>query len=241
MRRYTDPDLSSAALITIDTQRDTLDGQPFEIPGTSAILPNMVVLLSAWRRAGLPIVHVVRIYLRDGSNVDLCRRERVERGAALVLEGTPGCEIAEPLWPAPGARLDPDLLLAGGIQKIAPHEIVIYKPRWGAFYGTPLEGHLRALGVGTLVFTGCNFPNCPRASIYEASERDFRIVLVEDAVSGLTDRGKEEIRSIGVAVTTTRALMADLGRAHRPGPVTQAIPTDQFPFVFHRTTWIDSS
>jgi hypothetical protein len=27
--------------VTIDTQRDTLDGQPLEIPGTSAALPNM--------------------------------------------------------------------------------------------------------------------------------------------------------------------------------------------------------
>lgn len=217
MSRYLDPDLPNAAIITIDTQRDTLDGQPFEIPGTSAMLPAVAALLGAWREARLPIVHVVRIYLRDGSNVDLCRRERVERGAGLVIEGTPGCEIAEPLLPAPGVRLDPDLLLAGGIQKIAPHEVVIYKPRWGAFYGTPLEGHLRALGVGTLVFTGCNFPNCPRASIYEASERDFRIVLVEDALSGLYDRGKDELRNIGVTVTTTRALVADLAREAQSG------------------------
>lgn len=40
MNRYTEPDLKAAALITIDTQRDTLDGQLLEIPGTSAILPK---------------------------------------------------------------------------------------------------------------------------------------------------------------------------------------------------------
>jgi nicotinamidase-related amidase len=213
MTRYTDPDLRSAALVTIDTQRDTLDGQPFEIPGTTAILPNMAALLRAWREARLPIVHVVRIHLRDGSNVDPCRREQIEQGAPLLIEGSPGCEIAETLLPVPGLRLDTDLLLAGGIQTMGLHEVVLYKPRWGAFYGTPLEGHLRALGVGTLLFTGCNFPNCPRASIYEASERDFRIVLIEDAVSGLYDRAKDELRNIGVAVTTTRALLADLARA----------------------------
>jgi len=210
MSRYTDPDLLNAALVTIDTQRDTLDGQPFEIPGTSAILPNMAALLRAWREARLPIVHVVRIYLRDGSNVDPCRREQIEKGAPLLIEGSPGCEIAQALLPAPEVRLDPDLLLAGGIQTIGHHEVVLYKPRWGAFYGTPLEGHLRALGVHTLVFTGCNFPNCPRTSIYEASERDFRIVLVEDAVSGLYERGKDELCAIGVAVVSTRSLLADL-------------------------------
>ena len=33
MDKHTNPDFSSIALITIDIQRDTLDGQPFEIPG----------------------------------------------------------------------------------------------------------------------------------------------------------------------------------------------------------------
>lgn len=205
-----DPDLGAAALVTIDTQRDTLDGQPFEIPGTSAILPRVAALLGAFRRAGLPIVHVVRIYKRDGSNVDLCRRERVQAGAPLVIEDSPGCQLAEPLLPAPGARLDCGLLLAGGIQPLGPNEAAIYKPRWGAFHATPLEAHLRSAGATTLVFTGCNFPNCPRASIYEASERDFRIVLVEDAVSGLYDRGKEELRGIGVAILDTASVIGAL-------------------------------
>jgi len=39
----TAPDFAAAALITIDTQRDVLDGGPFEIPGTSAALGAMRV------------------------------------------------------------------------------------------------------------------------------------------------------------------------------------------------------
>jgi nicotinamidase-related amidase len=62
------------------------------------------------------------------------------------------------------------------------------------------------LGVDTLVFAGCNFPNCLRASIYEASERDFKIVLVEDAVSGLYQKGKGEMTTIGVQVTNAEAV-----------------------------------
>jgi nicotinamidase-related amidase len=202
MSRYTDPDFASAALITIDTQRDTLDGQPFEIAGTSAILPQMRALLRAARECRTPIVHIVRIYQPDGSNVDLCRRELVEEGAPLVLAGSPGGELAEALLPDPAARLDVALLLAGGIQPLAAREAAIYKPRWGAFYQTPLEAHLKRLGVSTLIFTGCNFPNCPRTSIYEASERDYRVVLVEDAVSGLYERGRQEMESIGVCLLT---------------------------------------
>jgi hypothetical protein len=36
------------ALITIDVQADTLDGQPLEIAGTSAALPRMAELCSAF-------------------------------------------------------------------------------------------------------------------------------------------------------------------------------------------------
>lgn len=50
----------------------------------------------------------------------------------------------------------------------------------------------------TLVFSGCNFPNCPRTSIYEASERDFRVVVARNAVSGLYERGERELVGIGV-------------------------------------------
>ena len=106
--------------------------------------------------------------------------------------------------------LDAERLLSGRMQSVSDNEVIIYKPRWGAFYGTPLESHLRELGVNTLVFTGCNYPNCPRTSIYEASERDFRIVLVEDAISGLYPKGKEEMLGIGVTVTDADTVVASL-------------------------------
>ena len=220
---YTAPDFVSMALITIDTQRDTLDGQPLEIPGTSAILPRMQRLLQTFRKIEMPIVHMVRLYKEDGSNVDLCRRNVVEGGTAILRPASPGSELAGELLPEPDIRLDAELLLSGAIQQIAPQEVIIYKPRWGAFFKTPLEAHLQELGVSSLAFAGCNFPNCPRTSIYEASERDFRIVLVEDAVSGLYQRGTEEMRNIGVrlmsakelgkaVVTANAAVLTDIGR-----------------------------
>jgi nicotinamidase-related amidase len=199
-------------LITIDTQCDTLDGQPFEIPGTSAILPRMRTLLEAYRSAEMPIIHIVRIYKADGSNVDLCRKELVEQGATLVLARSSGCRLAPELLPQAGVELDLDLLLSGGIQALDSREVVIYKPRWGAFYNTPLEQYLRKQGISTLVFSGCNFPNCPRASIYEASERDFRVVLVEDAISGLYDQGRTEMGNIGVNLFSSGQVIDAIGR-----------------------------
>jgi nicotinamidase-related amidase len=215
-RDYTRPEYASAALVIIDTQNATLDAQPLEIPGTSAALPAMRKLAAAFRQTARPIVHVVRIYQTDGRNVDLCRRSAVECGGNLVLENTPDCQIAPGLLPEQAPPLDCAHLLAGGIQSVGPSEVIIYKPRWGAFYNTPLEAHLQALAVSTLVFAGSNFPNCPRASIYEASERDYRLIVVRDALSGLYDRGISELQNIGVRFLTVAELIEKMNR-HFPG------------------------
>ena len=216
---YLAPDWSSSALVTIDTQVDTLDGQPLEIPETSAAVPQIVALATAFRDAGRPIVHVVRLYRRDGSNVDICRRSIVEAGAEILAPESSGSQLAPEIVEHPRFELEAHELLDGRLQHVGPGEVVIYKPRWGAFYETPLEDHLRRQRVSTIVFCGCNFPNCPRASIYEASERDFRVVLAEDAVSGLYDKGRDELESIGVGLMSTAevvesvALRAPTGKA----------------------------
>jgi nicotinamidase-related amidase len=151
-------------------------------------------VLHAYRERGLPIVHVVRLYLPDGSNADLCRR-----GTNLVAPGSDGAELVAGLKPDPAVHLDAPLLLGGGFQKFRKHEWAMYKPRWDAFYGTPLEAHLRTLGVTTVSMIGCNFPNCPRSTIYGASMRDFRLAIFADAISGIYERGIAELRNIGVA------------------------------------------
>jgi nicotinamidase-related amidase len=206
---YLSPEFASIALISIDVQRDFLDGGPHAIAGTSTAAAAIARLAAAFRRAGAPLVHIVRLYRPDGSNADICRRAAIEEGLTMAIAAAPGSEVAAGLLPS-GVSLDGDLLLSGAVQELAAGEVAIYKPRWGAFYDTPLEEYLRERGVSTLAFCGCNFPNCPRTSIYEASERDFRVVLVEDAISGLYDRGREELSNIGVRLMSSDELMASL-------------------------------
>lgn len=206
MSEFTRPEFHALALVTIDMQRDFLKGQPCEIAGTSEALPQMSLLVKAFRAAGHPIVHMVRLYKADGSNVDLCRRRMVADGASIVRPGEIGSELAAELLPDHCARLEHELLLSGVPQALGEKEWVFYKPRWGAFFQTTLAEHLYALGITTLAFCGCNFPNCPRTSIYEASERDYRIVLVEDAISGLYDQGRKEMVNIGVVMMSTEEL-----------------------------------
>lgn len=199
MDEYLNPQWDNSALLTIDVQRDfSLPGAVLPIQGTMEALPVMQRLLAVYREAELPIIHIVRLYLRDGSNADLCRRKQIEEGTSLAIPNTIGSQLVEELLPAPGILLDPDLLLSGEKQQIGPREWILFKSRFGAFFQTRLHEYLRDMGVTTVVVAGCNFPNCPRTTIYEASERDFRIVAVADAISGIYDRGREELRGIGV-------------------------------------------
>lgn len=199
----TEPRLATSALLTVDVQNDfTLPGAPAEIPGTRQAVPAMRQVVTAFREAGLPIVHVVRLYRTDGSNADLARREAIQDGTTMVAPGTPGADLVQELQPRGGIDLDADLLLAGQLQGLGPREWAMYKPRWGAFFATPLHDHLRSLGVDTVVVCGCNFPNCPRTTAYEASERDYRIGLVTDATSGVYDRARAELENIGVHLLT---------------------------------------
>jgi nicotinamidase-related amidase len=174
------------------------------------MLSNMQNLARAFRAAQKPIIHVVRLYLPDGSNADACRRRIIELGTHILVPESDGAELMEELKPASGIRLDSANLLKGELQHIGSKEWIMYKPRWGAFFGTPLETHLHDMDIDTIVLCGCNFPNCPRTTVYEASERDFRIVFVTDAVSQIYKRGLQELKNIGVNLIKTSECLGRL-------------------------------
>ncbi|MDP2287095.1 MAG: isochorismatase family cysteine hydrolase [Actinomycetota bacterium] len=204
-RDYLTPDFASSVLLTIDMQRDFLDGSPFEIPGTMDVLPNVVHAVSAYRKASLPIVHVVRLYEPGSRDVDPPRRAAVEDGLQMVAPASLGSQLAPGLLET-HVELDSGALLGGQLQAVGRAEWIMYKPRWGAFYRTQLGEFLEARGISTVVIAGCNLPNCPRATLVEASERDFRTVLLEDAVSQSSDERLSDLAQIGVSLTQAAAV-----------------------------------
>jgi nicotinamidase-related amidase len=205
---YITPDRKHSALLVIDVQHDfTLIGAAAEIPGTLQAVQYIQSLVQEYREQGAAIIHVIRLYNTDGSNADLCRRKSIEGGKQLVTPETDGAELMDELKPSPDIRLNSSLLLCGNLQQIGSMEWIMYKPRWGAFYKTALEKHLHNLGVNTVVVCGCNFPNCPRTTIYEASERDFKILLAKDATSLVYGIGLQELKNIGVSVMDSDELL----------------------------------
>lgn len=217
MGDYTLPDRGRVALLSINAQRDfTLAGSPLRACGVSKAIEGVNQLVSGFRAAGVPIVHAIRLYRPDGKNVDSFRRQMVEEGMRVLMPGTLGAELIEEINPDRSIRLDPTTLLSGSFQEVGSDEWVVYKPRWGAFHGTNLEDHLKSLGVTTLVLCGFNFATSGRATIYEAGARDFRIVVVPDAISGGSDEAVSELGRIGVYLMTADQCVTWLSNTKAP-------------------------
>ncbi|MBC3763601.1 cysteine hydrolase family protein [Quadrisphaera oryzae] len=205
MTDYTSLHLERSALVVIDIQTDFIDGA-MPVPGTEAALPALERLLDAFRAAGRPVAHVIRFYEPGGSDVDTVRRASVEAGAVVAAPGTAGSLIPARLTGGRVVELDHSALLAGEPQLLGPREVVLYKPRWSAFHRTGLERWLAEQRVDSVVVAGCNLPNCPRATLFDAAERDLRTALVTDATSQVTAERLADLQLIGVNLLTTAEL-----------------------------------
>jgi nicotinamidase-related amidase len=212
MPDYTLPERGKAALITINAQQDFVNsGSPLRTCGVSQALDGVSRLVAGFRRLNLPIFHAVRLYRPDGSNVDICRRQAVEEGMRVLMPGTSGAQLVEALRPASTQHLVHEALLEGEFQALGQQEWAFYRPRWGAFYGTTLEGRLRELGVTTVVLCGFNFATSGRATIYDAGARDFRVIVATDAFSNSSEEGMKELGRIGVYQMNAAHALAWIG------------------------------
>ncbi len=68
------------------------------------------------------------------------------------------------------------------IDEVAPEEgeLVIYKERASAFFGTPLVAHLNKMGIRSLIALGESTSGCVRASVVDGYSNGYHTALVEE-------------------------------------------------------------
>jgi nicotinamidase-related amidase len=209
MAFYCVPERAKAALLTVSAQQDFIrPNSPIKACGAVRAKPAMHRLVNGCRQQGLPVLHAIRLYRPDGSNVDACRRQAVEEGLRVLMPGSFGAELIDELKPDPAIRLNPEPLLKGRFQDLGSREWAFYRPRWGAFHATDLELHLRDLGVTTLILCGLSFTTGVRATVFEASARDFRVVVVPDALANANEEGICELGRLGIYLMTSDNCLA---------------------------------
>ncbi|PLP98305.1 cysteine hydrolase family protein [Cupriavidus pauculus] len=92
---------------------------------------------------------------------------------------------------------------------VQPDDAVVNKHRVSAFYGTGLEAILRARHVNRLVLTGISTNWAVEATAREAHDRDYKVVVVENACAARSeDDHRQALKNLGAigTVTTVAAL-----------------------------------
>ncbi len=159
------------ALLMIDMQNGFICREsPLCIRGAEETVSVCAKAIETFRGAGEAIVFVNRAYRADGSDVERTRREVWEKGGRPLTPGSVG-----PL----SVENPPELG-----RKSEDYEII--KPRYSAFFQTPLDLLLRRLRVGTVVLAGTTTPNCIRTTCYDAISLDYGVVVLSDCCSSNT-------------------------------------------------------
>jgi nicotinamidase-related amidase len=165
-----DPDRT--AVVAVDVQNGFChpDGSLYAPGSEDAIEPCAGVVEDA-REAGASVVFTRDVHPPeqfDGNHY----YDEFDRWGEHVLEGSWEAELVEELEP----RED---------------ELVVVKHTYDAFYRTELEGWLDAHGVDDLVICGTLANVCVLHTAGSAGLRDYRPILLEDAVGCIEDGHRE--------------------------------------------------
>jgi len=185
-----------AALLIIDMQNDfVLPGAPAEIPNAYATIPRIKDVLDWFREQGKPVFHIVRAYKADGSDIEITRRDSFLEGPVYAVPGTKGVEIVDALAPIEG-------------------DCRVLKHRFSAFFGTDLEMNLRGLGIDHVVICGTQYPNCIRATAFDAIAHNFPTTVITDATSAASEEVAQanirDMQNIGIRCISFDALTQEL-------------------------------
>ena len=144
------------------------------------IVPNIAKLIAACRAQGAPVVFTEFVY---ADNVPCLRGDPVGI-EHLASEGDPGfgrpssnCLV--------GHNAGEGVESADTIDELKPRpeELVIRGHTYDKFYGTPLDLALRSQEISHLLMTGITADVCVNATLIAATQRNYRVTAVTDAVA----------------------------------------------------------
>ena len=116
------------------------------------------------RAVGIPVIHASHVLRADGSNRGVLNEISPFVGQGIIDKGSPSASLHSGLV-------------------VAPSDILLDKPRFGAFQGTDLELLLRTRGIDTIIITGIATNVCCETTAREATVRDFRVFLMSDGTT----------------------------------------------------------
>ena len=150
------------ALIVVDVNVGFTDPDSPLVCDLDEAVAAIARLLSEARSAGIPVVYTTVSY-----------SEPDRRTAAAFIEKIPALMTLEAgsRWVEIDSRIAP-----------RPDEPVLNKLFASAFFGTTLTAFLAAEGCDSLIVTGASTSGCIRATVVDAIQHGYRVVVPREAV-----------------------------------------------------------
>jgi len=203
-------DTGPAALLVIDLQNDFLDPEGYwpsrlGTSGLGRVVPAVNGLTAAARTAGIPVCFTLVSQLPDGGLASpVWIADNLRNGAEPL-------HCMRETW---GWRLVDELV-------VEPGDLLLEKYRRTAFEGTNLLSLLRSRGVRVLVVAGVAASGCVEATVRDAIEKDFFVVVPADCVAdGRPEQTEETVarfrRLVSPEAVTTSTELIGLWRQAAP-------------------------
>jgi biuret amidohydrolase len=172
-------DPRTTAVVAIDMHRRHLDPAVATLPLAAErcgpVITRAAELFREVRGLGVPVIHVVTEY-RDSAEIaadPFWRAAHDDPGKAR--KGI----LRHNLAGSPGTQVIPELLDSRDV-------VVRGKKRYSPFHATDLEFVLRhRMRADTVILAGINTTSCVLNAAFEATNRDFRVIVAADAVDSM--------------------------------------------------------
>ena len=185
-----------SALVAIDMHRGHLDPAVATLPlpaeRCGPVITRAAELFDGVRARGVPVGHVVTEY---GDAAEIAANpfwKAIHDDPSKARRGI----LRHNLAGSPGTQVIPELL--------DPRDLVVRgKRRYNPFQATDLEFTLRRrLGADTLILAGINTSTCVLCAAFEATNRDFRVIVAADAVDSMDgeEMHRFALRLVGAAL-----------------------------------------
>ncbi|CCQ37618.1 isochorismatase family protein [Natronomonas moolapensis 8.8.11] len=165
-------DPESTAVVVVDMQNGFCHPEgSLYAPGSEAAIDPCAEVVAEARKAGAAVVFTRDVHPPEQFEGNHYYDE-FDRWGEHVLEGSWEAELVSELSPEDG-------------------DLVVVKHTYDAFHQTELEGYLRSHGIDDLVFCGTLANVCVLHTAGSAGLRDYRPILLEDAIGAIEDDHRE--------------------------------------------------
>ena len=170
------------ALINVDMQNCFVEASPISAPDGLAVLDRINKLATACRAVGILVIHTSHVLRPDRSNTGVLGETAPPVRAGVLDKGSASAALHQRLF-------------------IDPRDILLDKPRFGAFHATDLELILRSRGIDTVIVSGIATNICCETTAREAMVRDFHVFFLSDgtATLGMGDASAAELQKATLA------------------------------------------